>query len=240
MFQNIGFEGQQLVLDLAEDHSVERVNLIGPEGDNFNYSNVKAGETVVSIPLLNISPNNLQHYSAGIQTLVAVTDDSERSTEIELRPELSITGVKQHSGEQPKSKGNVVVTVENDGTGPTWIYDVYFENAPRSQASNTGDGRGSPSLYLKNPDSKAKTILHPGDSGQFVGQYPPFIFPNKSACNSGNYSAKVAVVAGNDMAESRQMKAELSGGSVPADAVGHGDYYACKEGSFKLVPGSDS
>lgn len=179
VFEEISFEGQHMVVQLREGHSVKRVNLIAPNGSEFSNQRVSAGVTRVEFQLMKISPGigGYEHYSPGTYEFVAKLEGGEQETSSRrISPNLGIVGISSFSSGEEDDARNVVVAVENKGSGPTWIYNIAFENAPNDAANNTGDQPGIPGSYLIKPKDPLATILLPGQNKSYVSSPEPFLF----------------------------------------------------------------
>lgn len=176
------FDGPDLVVSLRDGHGVSQLNLIGPDGDLFGEADVAAGVTTARLQLLRIEPGSgMKHYAPGLHTLVAIGDAAEESVPIELRPSLRIVNVEQYrDGTTPADLARLALTIENTGSGPTWIYEITYEEAPNSYANNIL-GTDSGITQISIPEEIDDLILTPGDSGVFVGNSYPVVFSTNDA-----------------------------------------------------------
>jgi hypothetical protein len=185
--------------------------------------------------LLDITPSDSFHYPVGNSQLIAVKSDSSEEQSIELRPDIEVTGVSQYSGQKPRSFGNVAISIINRGTAPTWIYDIFYSGVPYSEAKKEGNGRGSPGIYLKEPETLEQAIVPPEAEREFVDTHPPYLFEDESDCESKLLTSTVYLKLGYRETHSVEINAEFSGNPVPADAVSFDQMYACKNGNISLA-----
>ncbi len=128
-FSDIRIEGLDIVIELDRD-SIDVVNVIDPTGSLFTQQRIETGVTRETIRLGT-------SYVPGVYEFVALVDDeSIGSTERRIEPDLEIVDFKlarNHPDEMYDGAGNisirtnVIVTVQNSGTGPTGITKLRFE-----------------------------------------------------------------------------------------------------------------
>ncbi|QPV61552.1 twin-arginine translocation signal domain-containing protein [Halosimplex litoreum] len=224
VFRDTSVSGNSLRVTLREDHDVSTVNLIDSSGSIFQSSQVATGATTVELGLFDYRRG--WHYTPGEHTLVAVEDGEEvGSTTIPLTPELEITNVEPYTGGRPtpSNRANLLVTVENTGTGPTWVYYVGYENAPRSAANRiptTDYARSTPLLNLEKPQSADDVILQPGDSTVFRGIRSPLLLSKDDHCNGLEVNLTAIVSTGIGENGQRELRAVLDGEPVRANFRG--------------------
>lgn len=191
VFEGTSFDGPDLVVHLREDHGVSSLNLIGPSGEAHRTVRVRKGETTVRIPILRIEPGRYEHYTPGDHQLIAEIGERIESRSLKLVPELQIVDVKQHSGGNIRDHGNLKVTISNDGTGPTWIYAIDYQNPINYKSDIAASNPGSPELYLKRPDNGLDCIIQPMAEQRYTGAIPPLIYSDPESCNSSKSSYEV-------------------------------------------------
>lgn len=196
VYRGTSFEGTDLVVDLVEDHGVERLNLIGPDGQLFAQSAVAVGETRVGLEILNIRPGlgGYEHYSPGVHELVAVGSDIEETFPIELQPHLRAVGVRQYrEGERRHRFAQILVDVENVGSGPTWVYSVKYQDSPNWSADeHLGGDPGI--LWLEYPEDPNEALIGSGETRRFVGLALPLSLSDEQSQECiGNYQMTVIV-----------------------------------------------
>jgi hypothetical protein len=224
IFRDTSVSGNSLRVTLREDHEISTVNLIGPDGSVFQSAQVATGATTVELGLFDYRRG--WHYTPGEHTLVAVEDGEEvESTTIPLTPELEITNVEPYTGGRPtpSNRANLLVTVENTGTGPTWVYYVGYENALDRDANHipTNDyAKTVPLLNLEEPESKDEILLEPGNSVEVLGVDAPFLLTRDDHCNMLQVEMTVIVASGIGENGRERIEATLSGEQIKANFAG--------------------
>lgn len=239
VFTDISFEGQQMVVGLAEGHSVERLNLIGPKGKAFTSEAVAKGSTSVEIQILDLEVNSgdYDHYTPGSYELVAKIEGDTESRDVELDPNIKIVDVAPYENPETESVTDTVITVENQGTGPTWIFDIGFLDAPNEQASELGSQPGVPEVYLSKPEDAEETIVLPGSKTEFVSGKSPFRFETKSACEGKELQSTVVLQTATKTQVKRPIRASFSGGVGNKETIASQDRFMCENASFSIQRG---
>jgi hypothetical protein len=230
-----GFDGTDLVVDLRDDHSVSRVNLIDPEGTLFRGTDVAVGETSVRIKILDIRPGlgGYEHYEPGTYELVAVEGEESSSVTVELEPEIRVVDVKQYrEGEFPSDLGKLAVTVENVGTGPTWVYNITYENSPNSNANIPLESDpGVPQII--EPRMPQDLIIAPGAERTFVSNLTPNLFRtngSRECSGSSTYYIQIGIASGQYLIQN--VTASFSGDPIAVGLVGQ---YTCSDIVLEVV-----
>ena len=233
--RDVAVEGAHLVVDWREDRTVSAANLIGPDGQTFAEADVPAGETTTEIRLLDIDPGvgGYDHYDPGEYELVAVTDDGQDSMAVALEPDLRITDVEQYrDGDSSSDLGKLAVTVENVGTGPTWVYAITYRDAPNDLVNDPLNGdAGIP--RLTSPQDQAALLTEPGSRRTYVGDTTPLILADQEnqSCSGG---AEMTVLAGVADGSTLERDIRLSiGGDV--QSAGLDGQYSCSEVSVEVL-----
>ena len=236
--QSIGFDGGEMVVELSDDHDVTRLNLIDAGGELYTQTTVASGETTSRLEILDIRPGlgGYEHYEPGDYELVSVGGAGEtNSTALELVPDLQIVDISQYrDGERNSDYGKLAVTVENVGTGPTWVYGISYNGAPNDLVNDPLNiDPGLPRLSL--PSSLPEILLEPNESNQFVGDTTPLVFSDQEEQTCAGDSTFVVLI-GSPTAEPIQQPVTISvkGESI---SVGHTGEYSCTEVSVKVVDG---
>lgn len=188
----------ELVVTLTADHDVSTLSLIGPDGQAVVEQSVATGAETVPLPILSIEPDlgSYEHYTPGEHELVVDTGDETHRTTVPLEPDLQITTVEQYTdGDSPAQLGNLAITVENTGTGPTWVYDITYRDSPNFAAN--GELTGEPgTLLIKEPITPDDLTLHPGEAQVYVGSPPPLNYPSDGESNCENITESFIVEVG--------------------------------------------
>jgi len=216
VFEETSFDGADLVVQLRENADISTVNLVGPDGQLFTSASVAAGVTRVRLRLFDMLSG--RRYSPGEHTLVGVQGGEEvASATLDLRPELEIVAVEPYTGgrDVPLNRGNLVVTVENVGTGPTWVYYVGYEGAPWESANEFPSERlirYQPEVYLQLPETTAGRIISPAESQQLLGRHSPLLLPRGIPCDGQTLEIIAIVKTGVGSDARGGIQATLSGG----------------------------
>jgi hypothetical protein len=200
--EGINFDVQNLVVRLATGHSISDLSLIAPDGTLYTSASVATGQTTVPMQILDVDlmSGGYTHYEPGIHELVLETGSGQESVSIPLEPDLEIVDVGPvENPESPVEYGQLVVTVTNRGTGPTWVYDVAFEDAPNFAANDPlGDNPGVSRLSgIEGPED---LIVIPGSEGHYSSTDVPLLLPDSSegicASETTTFSLSVGVAQG--------------------------------------------
>jgi len=176
VFEEVDIEGPNLVVTLPQDHDVDRINLIDPDGNLFRQTGVAEGETRAGLQIVFKTGGS---YTAGEYELVAVSSESFASLSVELRPEINIVAVEPELAEDDQnSTGGLIVTLENVGTGPTWIYNIGFRNTPYPNAPEVIEGDSFVDTIFEQPDDPSDEFLSPGIEREFLKRRRVLVFSN--------------------------------------------------------------
>ena len=225
--RDVGFEGPNLVVGLAEDTDVSRLNLIAPDGSLFGSADVEVGVTTARIELLDIKPERagMKHYPPGQYELVAVGESGTSSMDVVLEPALEIVDVRQYrEGSGASDYGKLVVTVENVGTGPTWVYSVTYQNSPNFAANGVLGGDAG-ILSLEGVSEPTESILVPSQRKSFIGVNAPLLLPQgpESSCD-GIVEMRLFVESPVLPPIETEIRSDLGGEMEP---LGFTDEYSC-------------
>ncbi|QLH77240.1 hypothetical protein HZS55_08010 [Halosimplex rubrum] len=219
--QGTSVSGASLVVDLREDHEVTKLNLIGPSGSRFRSTDVATGATSAELGLFDYRRG--WHYTPGEHSLVAIADGDEvASKTLSLEPTLKITDIEPYSGGRPtpSNRANLLVTVENTGTGPTWVYYVGYENALNRDANHIPTNNYAKTVPLQNldkPESKNDVILEPGSDSELLGMDSPFLLTNEDQCDNQRVELSILVLSGIGSNAEKQLRATLTGERISAN-----------------------
>lgn len=229
VFENITFEGKNIVIELADEHSVTRINLIDPDGTTFAEEQVAEGERSIEIQILSLSDES---YQTGEYKIVATSEDSTQSITVDLSPQIRITEITPQLSGDELSTGKLIVRVENTGSGPTWIYNIGYKGAPFEDAPQVIENIADTSF--EQPTNTSSEIIHPNEKQKFLKRRGVLIIDDNDAvsCNGDKteITAVVQTVHGNF---SQKFEARLSGGYNIRDpgSIQH----PCKEVSITLI-----
>jgi hypothetical protein len=232
--QDVAVDAGHLVVRLREDHDVTGVTLIAPDGTLFTEHSVAVGVTTVRLELLDIQPGlgGYDHYEPGEYELVAVRDQESVRVPVDLQPDLRIVSVRQYrDGDRPSDLGKLVVEVENVGTGPTWVHDITYRDAPNWVVNNPLSSDPG-ILKLTQPTNPTDAILSPNGSSSFVGITTPILFVGDStpSCSSvSDFSVIIGTAVRRDLEV--QIRAMVSG---TAQLAGPREY-TCDEISVQML-----
>ncbi|MCU4726394.1 hypothetical protein [Halapricum hydrolyticum] len=182
-------------MTLPDRHDIEELTLVDPGGQHFATRPVQTGVTQVRFELLDprLWGADYVHYEPGTYELVGVSEERTEKQEIPLEPDIRIADVEQVRDEQlPKYLYGIAVTVENVGTGPTWVYDVAFANSPYGLAdSELRDGIGDP--IFAHPERDQVSTISPGEQRVFIDAGSPLVFYDSSVCDGSQHIMEVQV-----------------------------------------------
>jgi hypothetical protein len=236
VFEDIGLSGPNLVVTLSDGHDVERLNLISPDGSTFKQTSVAEGATQVEMQILFKSGGS---YDSGEYELVAVTGESSDSMPVELNPEIDIVDVKPEFDEDDQnSTGRLFITVENAGSGPTWIYNIGFQNAPYPNAPEVIESDGVADTTFERPQNPDKEFLQPDVERRFLKEQGVLIISDDDSLSCEDDTSELTVVVQTPHGDVEQrIRAQLSGGYHIDDeaAVQH----PCKNVEIELLSGGD-
>lgn len=234
VFEAVAFSGPTLVVTLAEEHDVTRLNLIAPDGSTFRQTTVAEGATQIEIQIVSKTGSS---YSVGEYDLVAVTDASSESMTVELKPEIQVVDVKPEFDEDDGySSGRLLVAVENVGTGPTWVYNIGFQNAPYRNAPQVIDGVAD--TTFERPTEGDKEFLSPQTQRTFLKQRGVLVISDSDDVSCTGDTAELTVVVQTPHGDTEQpIRAQLSGGYHIDDqgAIQH----PCRDVQIELVREGD-
>lgn len=230
---SIEVDSTDLIVRFEEESELSRVNLINEDGTAFAQRSVKQGAGAVRIQLLDPGVRRISenHYSPGEYTIVAVTPEAKFRETINLKPTLELVDVQaEYDDEEQVATGNLEVTVENNGSGPGWVYQIVYDGAPASDANTSlGDHNRVPGLTA--PSKPKRALLAPGETQSYIGKTRPLKFSaeDESSCTYSPDNFEMLVGTGlGDTLEAR-IDAEVSG-----DVRREWDYHICTDTSVEF------
>lgn len=170
--------GTTLEVSLAEETAVDQITVLTPEGRTYATRDVAPGATQASVEL----PFT---YDSGDFAVVAAADGTEleRAT-VELRPDIMVrelrTGqtVADPPETLPYAEEQLVVTVENTGSGPTATTDLRIAGGvPNPTESETKRASG---IHDQQDGYGAadRVPLPVGETRVLWSTTSPFLFPD--------------------------------------------------------------
>ncbi|WP_248299473.1 hypothetical protein [Halorhabdus amylolytica] len=234
VFEDVDIEGPNLVVTLPQDHDIDRINLIDPDGNLFRQTGVAEGETRAELQIVFKTGGS---YTAGEYELVAISGESSASLSVELRPEINVVAVEPELAEDDQnSTGGLIVTLENVGTGPTWIYNIGFRNTPYPNAPEVIEGDSFVDTVFERPNNPSNEFLAPGIEREFLKKRRVLVFSDTDEVSCEGDTAELAVVVQTPHGDFEQpIKATLSGGYHIRDqaAIQH----SCENVDIELLDG---
>lgn len=236
-FRDLSFEGGNLVVALAPEHNLSGVTLIAPDGTIFEQVAVATGVRTVRIPVLDPQPDDggYRHYTPGVHELVGVDAEGDEvgSRVVPMQPKIELVGIEQYrSGDRPSDFGSLVVTVENTGTAPTWVYDITYRDAPNF-AADTELGENPGVLSVKTTSETTSVLAPPNGRSSYIDATSPLVFNRDrfAGCSAGlRFSALIGIANG------EVLEAQVAG-TIDGDALSVGlvDEYVCSEVRLTVV-----
>ncbi|GAA0280535.1 COG1361 family protein [Halobacterium noricense] len=170
--QQVTVDGTAVVVGLASEADVDRINLIQPNGELFAQQAVAAGVQQVSFEIGATYPPG-EYDIVALQGEETVTEHS-----FQLQPEIHIraVGLFRNHPEKPWDEvygesetdrlknGEAFVTVENTGTGPEAVVELIFlGDVPNPLENPRGNG-----MY-----ETERVVVPPGETVDlFSGSFP--------------------------------------------------------------------
>ncbi|WP_256545681.1 hypothetical protein [Halobellus inordinatus] len=234
VFQEISFEESHLVVRLHDEHAVEQLNLIAPDGSIFSQSAVATGATTVRIEMLDLREglSSYDHYTPGKYELVAILPERTVTRELDLRPELQVVDVQQRPDATSRSDfAQLEVTIENVGTASTWVYEFAYRGVPSRRVEDRFFfGPGIP--YLNKPSQPAEIILGPNETQTYVGTGLPLLFDAESveSCYEVIEATILVGVASGEVIE-KSIQISMDGEILLSSR----NEYACTDLSIQLI-----
>jgi hypothetical protein len=207
VFERLTFTGPDLLVELVPDHSVSQLTLVGPDEQTYTQTRVAEGARQARLQLLSKAG---RFYPAGDYRLAAEIGKTTVSETLSLRPDLRITDVVPEYDEGQHTTGRLLVTVENIGSGPTWVYNIGVQNVPFPNAPEIIDGIAD--ATFEQPDSKEE-FLSPDAERTFLKTREILVFKRDGgvSCDGGEVTFTVVVQTPHGDT-SRSLRAGLSGG----------------------------
>lgn len=233
---SVDIDGKFLVVTLPHGHDIKKVTLVDPDGEYFASRSVPVGVTRVRFELLDprLMGSDYVHYDPGVYELVGTGAGGTYRQAIPLVPDVRIVDVRQVRDEAlPMQFVGLVVTVENVGTGPTWVYDIAYAGSPYGSAdSGITDSPGDPIFaYPERPDV---SVLGPTEAGEFVDFRRPLLFEDESDCNNetSEMEVRIGIASGDQTVQTIRL---TSGGEATKDSLYR--RWVCKSVDIEVLDG---
>lgn len=196
-------EGTELVVEYESGTDATQLAVIGPSGEAFAERALTPGASRETVPIGTA-------YPPGTYTVQLVDSDRVTATvEQELRPEIVIRELqlaRNHPEEMFDGAGNftiateVIVTVENVGTGPEKLTKLRFNGeVPRPTPEEMA---GSGIMAINRPVRYTNPVIGPGELRTLYSRSFPFS-PNSNTveCTPEGTSGQFTVALSGDVAE---------------------------------------
>lgn len=228
------FEGESLVVQLADDHEVSRLNLIDPNDELFTQASVAQGQTTVRLQILDMGNygTNAEHYPPGEYELLAIGEGESSSITLSLQPELNILKISQFANpESDYDYGKLTVEVRNIGTGPTWVNEISYESAPNFAANNPLQ-EDTGQIFLYRPKTAQDSIIQPKSTLAYTGATDPVVFGDSEGCDDGVFDMVVLVSTATSGVLRQRIRLYTS---APSNSVSTTSEYTCESIEVELV-----
>jgi hypothetical protein len=191
-FERIGVDGQTLVIQLAADADLNRVNVISPDGSEFASRDVPTGVSTVEVELG-------VRYVPGQYRVVGVSDGASTARQdIDISPDLTITDLgvgANHLDMMPDERGQFQrfeawVQIKNQGKGPIAIEKLLLLGGvpnPTRELETASEEEDVSGIFDANQGQGEldRVILDPGAETILFTNTLPFSFQgNGVACSS--------------------------------------------------------
>ena len=176
-FETVIVEGTDLVVELVDDHPLDRLSIIDPNGEQFAEQGLPAGVTRQTFPLGS-------NYRPGEYEIIGIADDEMySSTSMKIKPDITITDLRlglNHPDEMYETftdrgaEREVLIQVENSGLGHDSLRRLTFSgNVPRPSPDDQEESG------ILDTDSEIaldaeEVILPPGEERTIFSNSMPF------------------------------------------------------------------
>lgn len=190
-FSKTAVEDQQLVVEFEKSLDAETISVVDPDGESFAETEVSAGVSRVTFDIA-------MPYTPGEYVILAAGgDETVAETTQEIRPELEIIDVgvgANRMDEMPEelhfAERQVVISVENSGTGPEGVKRLSFSaEFPNSNAEREGSGIFNGESEMGEAD---QITIPPNRSEKLYSMTLPFA-DYESECDEGTKTAYASV-----------------------------------------------
>lgn len=192
---SVSVEGRNLVVDFSDDHDIETIRLIDPDGRLFGSRPVPTGVRRVEFELLDpkLLGSDYDHYEPGVYDVLAIDSDEDVFRHsIALQPDIRVLNVEQYRAEDGPALAKIRLTVENTGTAPVWLYDMSFQESPYWGANeDLDDSIGLP--RFSSPTVDEFHLLEPMQTARYVSFGRPLLFETQSDCSDQIFQFEVNI-----------------------------------------------
>lgn len=196
VFRETAIDGTELRIELAESVDADAVSVIDPSGESFAEESLSPGATQTRVEIGF-------EYEPGEYLIVAVADgETVGETTHTIEPQLEITEVgvgANHPDEMPEelgttSEAEAFVVVENRGTGPDAIEQLYFDgDVPNPGAIEEGQS----GIFNVGGDTREveRVNIQPADTETLYTSTLPFLFEGDGvSCESDAQSGEFELI----------------------------------------------
>jgi hypothetical protein len=238
VFQSLSFDLGDLVIGLPEDHGVSQISLVEPDGTVFASVSPDFAATTVRMAIADpeIGDTDYVHYTPGVHELVAKIGDQTERRDLPLVPDVSVERISVYQESvQSGDLGKLVLEIQNQGTAPTWIYDIAFENAPNWTVNRPIKQLAG--IPLNGDVTADEVIVPPGQTREFVTSRSPLWFEEDgpSDCSGQEFQFRVIIATAAGDTTSRTVRAVVGGSRK---FVTTGDRFVCDGSTIEVVNGA--
>ncbi len=183
VFTSVEIEQTKLEIEVADDSSMEFINLIDPAGELYDQQRLETGETKTSFEILGQFEDDVP---TGDYELIALDGDEEIGTTTStLEADCTITDVlwaaenpdMEWDKNSPTWKTQAAVVIENEGTIPSLLTELEWKGAPvarlqsKESQSYYHERRlppGETTVYSKRPVYRTENALGSLDCGELT------------------------------------------------------------------------
>ena len=165
VFSDVGMEDETLEVEIADDVSVEFINLVDPNDELYDQQRLESGVTTTSFEILGRSDD----FVTGEYELVALDDDEAvDTTTVTLEADCRITDVfwaaenpdMEWDKDVPNWEEYAAVVIENTGTIPSLLTELEWAGAPVARLQS----QESQSYYHETRLQPGKTTVYSAGS----------------------------------------------------------------------------
>lgn len=177
VFETVTVEETDLVVELVDDHPLERLSIARPDGELFAEAPVQPG---VSRKTFRVGVE----YLPGEYELIGLSDGSEHSsTSLRIEPDVRVADLRlgrNHPQEieddiDPRiAETEAIIDLENQGTGPDAVEVLNFSGDVPRPTPETRDGSGILDVQGGFTQDAEQVLLPPGETVTIYSNSMPF------------------------------------------------------------------